>query len=83
VANDLELTQEFLGGGGPARELDRHHPAKAVHQGLGRLVIGMGREPRIMHPTNLLSVAAPLGDAHRVFVVTLDAYVERLDSALE
>src|SRR5689334_21421306 len=83
VTNQLQTADKLLRGAPTARELDRHHATKSVEHRLRNVVIRMRRKARVVHRANFLLADTPLGDTHRVFIVTTNANVERLEAAVE
>src|SRR4051812_38918027 len=83
MSEDLEAVDEAHRRWTAAFKLQRHHSAKTVEQCLRNLVVGMRRQARVVHLRKLGTFRAPIGDAHRVLVLPLHAYFERLKSALQ
>ena len=46
-------------------------------------MVGVRRKPRIVDDLHLFALSAPERDAHRILVLSLDAHVERLETALQ
>src|SRR2546422_3542354 len=65
---DAGVLRESLGPlHGP--ELDRNHAAEPLHLPAGKLVLGVGWQPRVVDPLDLGMFREPLGDATAVGVV--------------
>src|SRR2546422_3920019 len=78
---DAGVLRESLGPlHGP--ELDRNHAAEPLHLPAGKLVLGVGWQPRVVDPLDLGMFREPLGDATAVGVVRSEEHTSELQSRL-
>src|SRR5262249_56110236 len=78
--DDLQPIVHALGTIVAALEIERDHAPKAGHLALGDLVVGVRRQPGIVHAADATIVGEKSRDGERVRVVLRNAQRERLQT---
>jgi len=78
----FKLSRE-LAHGNISVQLERQHPTEAIHLLGGNLVTRMGGESRVKNAGDGIVSIEELCAGHGVLVLTLHAYVQRLEAAVQ